>query len=58
MFGYDIAHVPRPPFADGPKRSMYNFRAVCSPTADKIGEIGLLDMARSMPLPGWRPPPH
>jgi len=52
LFGYDIAHVPGPP---GQAR-MSNFRAVFNAAPEQTE--GMLDMARTLPLPEWRPPPH
>ena len=52
LFGYDISHVPGPP---GQAR-MFNFRVILNATPERIE--GVLDMARALPLPGWRPPPH
>lgn len=52
LIGYDISHVPGPPG----QRDMFNFRAVFNLTPKLTG--GMLDTARSLPLPEWRAPPH
>jgi hypothetical protein len=57
MFGYDITHIPRPPDAESrADHSMFNFRAVFTREPDQT--VGMLDAARAVPLPEWRPPPQ
>jgi hypothetical protein len=53
LFGYDIAYIPGPPSA---QHRMFNFRAVLNPNPEQTE--GMLDIARALPLPDWRPPPH
>jgi len=52
LFGYDISHIPGPPG----RPHMFNFRALFNPAPEQTE--GMLDMARALPLPEWRPPPH
>jgi hypothetical protein len=51
LIGYDISFVPGPP----DKARMFNFRAIIGTHGDLDSAFGV---AGSMPLPGWRPPPH
>jgi hypothetical protein len=53
LFGYDISHIPGP--SDHSHR-MFNFRVILNPAPEQTE--GMLDMARALPLPEWRPPPH
>ena len=45
-------------FGYGPlgRPHMFNFRALFHPAPEQTE--GMLDMARALPLPEWRPPPH
>ena len=52
LFGYDISYVPGPPG----QKAMFNFRAVFNPAPEQTE--GMLNLARALPLPEWRPPPH
>jgi hypothetical protein len=52
LFGYDITYVPGPPG----QRTMFNFRAIFNSAPEQTE--GMLDLARILPLPEWRPPPH
>ena len=52
LFGYDISYVPGPPG----QKAMFNFRALFNLAPEQTE--GMLDMARALPLPEWRPPPH
>jgi hypothetical protein len=52
LFGYDISYVPGPPG----QRDMFNFRVILNPAPERTE--GTLAMARLLPLPQWRPPPH
>jgi len=53
LFGYDISHIPGPP---DQSHRMFNFRVILNPAPEQTE--GMLDMARALPLPQWRPPPH
>jgi hypothetical protein len=51
LIGYDISFIPGPPG----QRKMFNFRLVMHPDADFETWRDVVD---TLPLPGWRPPPH
>jgi hypothetical protein len=52
LFGYDISHIPGPPG----RPHMFNFRALFNRAPEQTE--GMVDVARVLPLPEWRPPPH
>ena len=52
LFGYDISYIPGPPG----QKAMFNFRTVFKQAPEWTE--GMLDLARALPLPEWRPPPH